>query len=44
MHLKLPIALAPDGDVGHAGHRHQPRANRPAGQLGHLHLRELLST
>ena len=40
-HLILTIALAPDGDVGHAGNRHQPRADRPEGELGHLHLREV---
>jgi hypothetical protein len=33
-HLQLPVALAPDRDVGDAGHRHQPRADRPAHQLG----------
>ena len=29
-HLVLLVALAPDGDVRHAGHGHQPRAHRPA--------------
>ena len=31
-HLELLVALAPDGDVGHAGHRHQPRPDRPQRQ------------
>ena len=28
-HLQLPVALAPDGDVRHAGHGHEARAHRP---------------
>ena len=31
-HLQLPIALAPDRHVGHAGNRHQPRPDRPLRQ------------
>ncbi len=41
-HLVLPVALAPDRDVGHAGNRHQPRPDRPLGQDGQVHLRERL--
>ena len=41
-HLVLRVALAPDGDVGHAGDRHQPRPDRPLRQQGQLHLRERL--
>ena len=41
-HLVLPVALAPDGDVGHAGNRHQPRPDRPLGQDRQVHLRERL--
>ena len=37
-HLELPVALAPDGDVGHAGDRHQPRPDRPARQDRQVHL------
>ena len=39
-HLELSIALTPDCDVGDTGDRHQPRANRPLCQRGHLHLRQ----
>ncbi len=39
-HLELLVALAPDRHVGHAGNRHQPRPDRPAGQHGQIHLRE----
>ena len=31
-HLELSITLAPDRDVGDAGHPQQPRHDRPAGQ------------
>lgn len=41
-HLQLRIALAPDGDVGDARDRHQPRADRPDRQFGNLLLRQLL--
>ena len=32
-HLVLAVALAPDGDVGDAGHGHEPRTHRPPGEL-----------
>ena len=32
LHLQLALPLAPDGHVGHAGHRHQPGPDRPPGQ------------
>ena len=32
LHLQLPLALAPDRDVGDARHAHQPRPDRPAGE------------
>ena len=38
----LPVALAPDGHVRHAGHALQARHDRPAGQDGHLDRRERL--
>ena len=41
-HLQLPVALAPDRDVRHARHRHQPRPHRPARQRRHLDLRQRL--
>ena len=39
-HLELPIALAPDRHVRHAGNRHQPRPDRPPRQRRQLHLRQ----
>ncbi len=39
-HLELPVALPPDGHVGHAGDGHEPRAHDPAHQVGELHLGE----
>ena len=37
-HLQLRVLLTPHGHIGHAGHRHQTRSNRPARYNGHVHL------
>jgi hypothetical protein len=34
--LQLPVPEAPDGDVGDAWYSHQPRADHPPGQHGHV--------
>ena len=39
-HLKLPVVVSPDGDIGHARDRHQSRANRPPAEYRHVHLRQ----
>jgi len=37
-HLKLLVALAPDGYVGHARHGHEAGSHRPEGDLAEFHL------
>ena len=40
--LQLAVALAPDGDVGDAGDRHQAGTHRPPGEDREVHLGERL--
>jgi len=39
-HLELFVTLSPDGDVGDAFDRHEPRSDGPERGLAQLHLRE----
>ena len=44
LHLQLPVALAPDGHVGDAGHAEQAGDDRPASEHRHLDRRQRLRT
>ena len=37
LHLQRLDAIAPDRDVGHAGHRHEPELDRPVGDHRQVH-------